>query len=276
MKSSEATLERGICEVFPSANPRRLAEWALQTQASAGIDVEPLLFSALIAGAHFRITHPEVAFVRDELRTWLTQQKLGSDLADLLVKTWTPGLARELKQRGWQRGWQGPHIRQPGRPPTARGAWVVALLVDYLLTHSGGKKTPDRATALALLLLGRDFRGRDAPGEVGDLSDFYKFRQRIPPTAVSKLAGKIVEAYEFLLQQDGVRQGDMPSSSAPHWRARHKNLRVILEEFTPIGVAEWMLQLKIPDSLWEPFWPPKRRRQARSVRAHVRQKPRPK
>jgi len=106
-----------------------------------------------------------------------------------------------------------------------------------------------------LLLLGRDFRGRTALGEVGDLSDFYKLRQRVTPTAVRQLTGKIVDAYDFLLQQDGVRVGDLPisASSVAKWRARHKALRVILQEFTPIGVAEWMLQ-KIPDNLWKPFW----------------------
>jgi len=256
MKSSEATLERGICEVFPFANPRQLAKWARQTQASARIDVEPLLFSALICGAHFRITHPELASVPDAVRAWLTQQKLGSDVADLLLKVWTPGLTRELEQRGWQRGWQGPYIREKGRPPTARGAWVVALLVDDFLTQFGAKKTAECATALALLLLGRDFRGRASLGEVGDLSDFYKFRQRVTTTTVRKITEKIVDAYDFLLQQDGVRAGDLPVSAcgAAEWWARHKTLGVILQEFTPVGVAEWMLQLKIPDNLWEPFW----------------------
>src|SRR5262245_48079064 len=179
MKYWSAPLERGICEVFPSANPKRLAKWARETQASARIDAEPLLFSALIVGAHFRIAHPDLAPVQNAVRAWLTEQKLGSDVADLLVKVWTPELRREIEQRGWQRGWQGPYIREKGRPPTARGAWVVALLVDDFLTQFGAKKTAECATALASLLLGRDFRGRASLGEVGDLSDFYKFRQRV-------------------------------------------------------------------------------------------------
>ena len=164
--------------------------------------------------------------------------------------------ARAWPSLGWQRGWQGPYIREKGRPPTARGAWVVALLVDDFLTQTGAKKTAECATALALLLLGRDVRGRGSLGEVGDLSDFYKFRQSVASTAVRTVTERIVDAYDFLLEQDGVRQGDLPSAacSAAQWRARHKTLRVILQEFTPIGVAEWMLQLRIPDELWEPFW----------------------
>jgi hypothetical protein len=132
----------------------------------------------------------------------------------------------------------------------------VALLVDDFLSQVGAKKPAEHATALALLLLGRAFRGRASLGAVGDLSDFYKFRLRVTQDAVRQLTDEIVDAYDFLLQQDGVRDGDLPVSAcgAAQWWARHKALRVILQEFTPIGVAEWMLQLKIPDDLWQPFW----------------------
>ncbi len=275
------TLKAGICAAFPDANPKKLAAWVKKIRASTKSEPELpelLLFSALICGIHFRITHPEVVSVLEDLWKWLTwhPRNMKPDLAELLIEAWTPGVTRAVERRGWQRGWPGgPHIRARGHPPTARGAWVAALLAEHYLRETAVQKAVVHATALASVLLGRE----------AEPNEFYKFRGEIAEGVVGEIARMIAERYEWSVEQDGVRQRDfaplrfekpseeplrlmsVPRPEAtlkvltirglvkeyPEWRERHKALSATLSAFTCEGVARGVLE-KIPDKLWEPLW----------------------
>jgi hypothetical protein len=245
------TLEAGILSAYPDANPRRLEEWAGRVVGETAAEPEPLLFMALICGVRLEIERDDAESILEQLWAWLTSppRRMPHKLADLLVEAWSTELRRIVETRGWRFGHAGRPINRQGRPPEARAAWTVALLVERQLLASGVPPAPARelACALAAVLLGR---------RAVASAEIYRARKRIGNPDPTGLAAAIMGRYESWLRSEAAQLRDPAPSEDPdslaEWRARHRRLAQLVGIYGAGKFARLVLR-EIPAELWAPF-----------------------
>jgi hypothetical protein len=233
-RSGADTLLRGVCEVFPLANPRRLERCLQRIAEDGGVEGEAVPFVLLLCGTAFSIEKPDVKAVLEDLWTWLTghPRNMPAPLAELVVETLAPGLkSAATRRRGWRVGPKGRFERRPGKPPEAMGAWTAALVMKHFLELRGLPR--GKATAIAIELVSV-LRGR-SEGAV-DPTELGRSKRMIRKIDVPSLTHALFAQYDSWLIIDGRLSGDpMPETpdrrSHASWRRRHRMLPHVLVKY---------------------------------------------
>jgi hypothetical protein len=257
-QSDSQNLYDCVKEIFPDTRPQRLREWR-EMMEKKSVEPEPLLFMALICGAHFRIISPELQLkdVQEYLYRWLAwgddMHRMRPDVAELVVAAMTPGIRREINARGHQRGLPyGEHFRRKGRIPQFRGAWVAALIIENHFTQAGKELTQvkDQVVKLISVLLEIE--------EENVLREFNRLCKDAPKDVISDLTRELIKEYKFWMIQDGVYGGDLepPQDQVEkhsEWQSRHKSLQNLFKQNGCERFCDLVLS-RIKYDLWKPLW----------------------
>ncbi len=247
-----------IKEMFPETRPQRLCEW-LETMKKKSVEQEPLLFIALICGAHCRTLSPEMQLkdVQEYLYHWLAGgddlHRMRPDVAELLVAVLTPGIRKEIEERCSRSGLpDGEQFRTRSGIPEFRGAWVAALAIENHSTQAGMELTQakDQAVKLISVLLGKE--------EENALREFNRYYKVAPKDVISNLTRKLMEEYTFWMRQDGVYGGDgePPQDQVEkhwQWKSRHKSLQILFQQNGCQRFCDLVVS-RIKPELWKPLW----------------------
>jgi hypothetical protein len=223
------------------------------------VEQEPLLFIALICGARCRTLSSEMQLkdVQEYLYHWLAWgddlHRMRPDVAELIVAALTPGIRKEIEERGYQGGLpDGKHFRKECRIPEFRGAWVAALAIENHSTQAGMELTQakDQAVKLISVLLEKE--------EEIALREFNRYYKVAPKDVISHLTRKLIEEYTFWMIQDGVYEGDLEPPQdqvAKHleWKSRHKSLQILFKQNGCERFCDLVVSRIKPD-LWKPLW----------------------
>ncbi len=256
-QSNTVSLYDCIKDTFPHMRPQRLREW-LEEMQKKSVEREPVLFIALICGAYCRTLSPEMQLqdVQEYLYEWLAwgddQHRMRPDVAELVVAALTPGIRKEIEERGPQNGPDGEPFRKRGRIPEFRGALIAALAIENLSMQAGmeSAQARDQAVKLISVLLEKE--------EETALREFNRYYKVAPKDAVSHLTRKLIEEYTFWMTQDGVYGGDVepPQEEAEkhlEWKSRHKTLQVLFKQNGCERFCDLVVSRIKPD-LWKPLW----------------------
>ncbi len=257
-QSNNQNLYACIKEMFPDTRPQRLHEW-LETMQKKSVEQEPLLFIALICGAHCRTLSPAMQLqdVQEYLYEWLAWgddlHRMRPDVAELIVAALTPGIRKEIEEKGSQNVVpDGEPSRKKGRIPEFRGAWVAALAIENHSTQAGMELTQarDQAVKLISVLLGKE--------EEIALREFNRYYRVASKDGISNLTRKLIEEYKFWMIQDGVYDGDLepPQDQAEkhrEWKSRHKSLQILFNQNGCDRFCDLVVS-RIKPHLWKPLW----------------------
>lgn len=201
-QSNSQNLEDCIKEIFPDTKLTDLKTWS-KTIRKESIEPEPLLFMALICGAHFQISRPEVTECLSALSEWFTVRQMNSELVDVVIEALAPGIRKAVEERGYMQGWpHGEYVIKKGHPMTARGAWVAAFVIENHLRQVGKKSTVAKALAVELvsILSGRKEKeievGEEVkPWEGVKLNEFYRIYKNAPKDVIAILSTELLKTY---------------------------------------------------------------------------------
>ncbi len=233
-ESASESLSDCIREIFPNVKWRSLKAWMQQAETKS-IDPDPILFIALICGAHFRSLSPEVRLqqVLGYLFKWFTEaddlHRMEPDVAKMVVDTIAPGIREKIEEGGHQLGLpKGTLSRKKGRIPDTRGAWVAAAVVEkYLKPTSNKSAAQGQAVHLVSVLLNKE--------EENALRELKRFYVNAPNNVITDLTRQLTETYELWVKQDGAHAGDLEPSKKDiekhsAWRLRHKSFQYLIKQ----------------------------------------------
>ncbi len=247
-----------VREIFPKAGPEKLNQWIANTQLES-IDPDPILFIALVCGAHFRSLSPEIRLKKtlDYLCDWLVwgddQHRMNPDVAEMVIDALTPGIKKKIEKGGHQRGLpEGRLIRKRGRIADTRGAWVAAAVVETYLIQKRIKKTAPRDHALRLVSLLLNKKEKSAQVELN------RFFANIPINVIADLTKQLIETYKLWVKQDGAHAGDNepPKDQAQEhskWKSRHKSHQYAIKQWGCEQYCNVILGY-IKNDLWTRLW----------------------
>ena len=248
IKSGAGDLLKGVLELFPKADSKRIDGWIWSLAKWPQVEPEAVLFVTLVCGTRFGIYQPEVSEILRELWEWLTwnPRNMKPELADLVVDALAPQLQRELRARkGWRVGPSGDREKKPGRPPTSRPAWVAAAAIDTHLRAKGvgALDATDRALELAAILTGREMA---APEELR-----HAHMGSPSPAELSKV---LTAEFEWWVAHDAVMSNKPGPSSGPQpdplaSRATHRSLPNVLARYGARSLAQEVVT-RVPSGVW--------------------------
>jgi hypothetical protein len=244
-----------VLEIFPDARPKVLKEWCKSLKESdLPIEPGPLLFMAVMCGAHFRILRPDIKEYLEELWKYLTQgmyKTMNHELAKVLIQSLAPLIEHTLESRGYKRGWpKGEYVIKKGRPPERRGAWISALLTEKYLRQPEFKADKAQETALKLtaILLGRE--------GIPDY-EYYRIYKKAPKAKIPELIESLMEEYHLWVKRDRIDDllsisGDLTDEEY-NPKAHNRMLQNNIKSFGCESFCSSVLD-RIPFNLWKPFW----------------------
>ncbi len=257
-ESTNEGLAGCVSEIFPKIKPDELNQWIAKTQAGS-IDPDPILFIALVCGAHFRSLPPEdrlkktLAYLFDWLVRGDDQHRMSPDVAEMVVDALTPGIRKKIKKGGHQIGLpEGRLSRKRGRIPDTRGAWVAAAVVETYLIQKRIKKTAPRDHALRLVSLLLNKKEKSAQVELN------RFYTNTPNNAIADLTEQLTQTYKLWVKQDGANAGDYepPKNQTDEhskWKSQHKSHQYVIKQWGCEQYCNVMLGY-IKNDLWKRLW----------------------